>query len=198
MEKNITFWQWMILTDSEYVHITSESSKKRSTRSQFDSCASKHVCVVCNSGSIDDNLKYVDWGLTRCEDGGGVETIGEKMNICLQDELHLQCSAAMILILLLKGSSYNIFTVNLCYPRKCYKKFAESLLYKKMKFSIRDFFSECDQISSFLRIWSHLLKKPLMESFIFCLVLFFEPQAQHQWLFLHYLRPCMLFEVIFY
>ena len=35
-----------------------------------------------------------------------------------------------------------------------------------MKFSMKDFFSKCDQIHSFLRIWSHLLKKPLMENFI--------------------------------
>ena len=39
-----------------------------------------------------------------------------------------------------------------------------------MKFSIKDFFSKCDQIRSFLRIWSHLLKKSLMEDFIFCAV----------------------------
>ena len=41
---------------------------------------------------------------------------------------------------------------------------------QKMKFSIMDFFSECDQIRSFLRIWSHLLKKFLMENVIFCAV----------------------------
>ena len=41
---------------------------------------------------------------------------------------------------------------------------------QKMKFSIKDFFSKCDQIGSFLRIWSHLLKKSLMENFIFCAV----------------------------
>ena len=39
-----------------------------------------------------------------------------------------------------------------------------------MKFSIKDFFSKCDQILSFLRIWSHLLKKSSMENFIFCAV----------------------------
>ena len=32
-------------------------------------------------------------------------------------------------------------------------------------------FSKCDQIRSFQRIWSHLLKKSLMENFIFCAVL---------------------------
>ena len=41
---------------------------------------------------------------------------------------------------------------------------------QKMQFSIRDFFSKCDQIRSFLRIWKHLLKKSLMENFIFCVV----------------------------
>ena len=44
---------------------------------------------------------------------------------------------------------------------------------QKMKFSIKDFFSKCDQIHSFLRIWSHLLKKSLLENFIFlCSVIF--------------------------
>ena len=38
---------------------------------------------------------------------------------------------------------------------------------QNMKFSIEDFFSKCEQIRSFLRIWSHLLKKFLMENFIF-------------------------------
>ena len=42
---------------------------------------------------------------------------------------------------------------------------------QKMKFSSKDFFSKCDQIRSFLRIWSHLQKKSLMENFIFCAIL---------------------------
>ena len=41
---------------------------------------------------------------------------------------------------------------------------------QKMKFSIKDFFSKCDQIRRKLRIWSHLLMKSLMENFIFCAV----------------------------
>ena len=39
-----------------------------------------------------------------------------------------------------------------------------------MKFSIKDFFSKCDQIRRKLRIRSHLLKKSLMENLIFCAV----------------------------
>ena len=41
---------------------------------------------------------------------------------------------------------------------------------QKLKFSIKDFFCKCDQIRSKLRIRSHLLKKLLMENFIFCVV----------------------------
>ena len=41
---------------------------------------------------------------------------------------------------------------------------------QKMKFSIKDFFSKCDQIRRKLRIWSHLLKKSGMENFSFCAV----------------------------
>ena len=49
-----------------------------------------------------------------------------------------------------------------------------SLIYfttQKMKLFLRDIFSKCDQICSFRQIWSHLLKKSLMENFIFCVVL---------------------------
>ena len=39
-----------------------------------------------------------------------------------------------------------------------------------MKFLIENFFSKCEQTSNILRIWSHLLKKTLMENFISCAV----------------------------
>ena len=38
---------------------------------------------------------------------------------------------------------------------------------QKMKFFIEDFFRKCEQIFSFLRIWSHLLKKSLMKKLCF-------------------------------
>ena len=46
----------------------------------------------------------------------------------------------------------------------------ESLLVtaQKMKLSIKDFFDKSDQIRRKLRIWWDLLKKSLMENFIFC------------------------------
>ena len=45
---------------------------------------------------------------------------------------------------------------------------------QKMTFFIKVFFSKCDQIDIFLRIWSHLLKKSLIENFNFCAVRNFE------------------------
>ena len=38
--------------------------------------------------------------------------------------------------------------------------------------SLKDFFSKCDQIGSFLQIWSHLLKKSLIENLGFGAVIF--------------------------
>ena len=44
---------------------------------------------------------------------------------------------------------------------------------QKMKFHIKDFFSKCDLIRRKLRIWSHFLKKSLMENLIFCAIVSF-------------------------
>ena len=45
---------------------------------------------------------------------------------------------------------------------------------QRMKLSIKDFFSKRDQTRSFLRIWSHLLKKFIMKNSNFCAVRFLE------------------------
>ena len=49
-----------------------------------------------------------------------------------------------------------------------------------MKFSIRDFFSKCDQIRMKLRIWSHLLKNSLIENFIFYAVIYVSKKQPKQ------------------
>ena len=49
------------------------------------------------------------------------------------------------------------------YSAKIFAKY----IAQKMKFSIKHFFSKCNQIRKKLWIWSHLLKKSLMENFIF-------------------------------
>ena len=52
---------------------------------------------------------------------------------------------------------------------------SERITAQKMKFSIKEFFSKCDQIRRKLQIWSHLLKKSLMENFIFYAVKLLQP-----------------------
>ena len=47
---------------------------------------------------------------------------------------------------------------------------AKSPTTREMIFPIKDFFSKCDQILRQLCIWAHLLKKSLMENFIFSTV----------------------------
>ena len=54
---------------------------------------------------------------------------------------------------------------------------------QKMKLTMMDFFSKCDRIRRFLRIWSHLLRKSLMENFIFCAVKR-EGEALPKWFFI--------------
>ena len=44
---------------------------------------------------------------------------------------------------------------------------------QKMKFSIKIFFSDCDQMCRKMWIWSHLLEKTLMENFILYAVAYF-------------------------
>ena len=59
---------------------------------------------------------------------------------------------------------HNIFLIFL-------KLWSGTFTAQKMKFSIKDFFSKCDQIRSFLRVRLHLLKKSWMENSFFCAVI---------------------------
>ena len=64
-----------------------------------------------------------------------------------------------------RGSSFKLKKMNLLSNKNIHGKNSTA---QKMKFSIKDLFSKYDQICRKLRIWSHLLKKSLMENFIFC------------------------------
>ena len=55
---------------------------------------------------------------------------------------------------------------------------------QKMKFSIKDFFSKCDQICWKLLIWSHLLMKSVMENFFFFLC-GIASMPNSKWLFIY-------------
>ena len=62
--------------------------------------------------------------------------------------------------IVMKELMYGVWLINAAFPNTP----------QKIRFSIKDFFGKCDQIRSFLWIWSHLPKKSLMENFIFCAV----------------------------
>ena len=50
---------------------------------------------------------------------------------------------------------------------------------QKMKFSVTNFFSKCDQIRRKLRIWTHLMKKSIMENlFLAFFRLFYPPRIK--------------------
>ena len=59
---------------------------------------------------------------------------------------------------------------------------------QKIKFSIKDFFGKCDQIRRKLRIWSHLMKKPLMKNFIFVQCMFNLRPVSRGRIFVKYLK----------
>ena len=76
-------------------------------------------------------------------------------------------------VLILVG--WNICRRNKCEENESRNSFVGACLSysaQKMKFSMKDFSSKCDQVRRKLGIWSHLLKKSLMENFIFCAVIF--------------------------
>ena len=81
-----------------------------------------------------------------------------------------------------KRDSNTVFSCEYCeiFKNKFFNRTPPVLLkldspLKKMKFSIKYFFSKWDQTHSFLRIWSHLLKKSLIETSFFV-----------QWLLFYY------------
>ena len=74
-----------------------------------------------------------------------------------------------ILLLILRKS--NGLITYLCWVLRISFAVRFGFTARKMKFSIKDFFSKCDQTCKKRRIWSNLLKKFWMENFIFCAVL---------------------------
>ena len=72
--------------------------------------------------------------------------------------------------------------VGICKENSYFAQTEVSGTAQKMRICMKDFFSKCDQIRRILRIRSHLLKKSLMENFIFCAVrsTFSEKNARSQ------------------
>ena len=91
----------------------------------------------------------------------------------IQNSMHIE-NAAKDFPKIFNGLNFLAKTFCLRYLIGLWTRLCINKLYtaQNMKFSIKDFSSKCDQIRSFLRIWSHLLEKYLMENFIFCAVQF--------------------------
>ena len=70
-------------------------------------------------------------------------------------------------VLVVRPKLFSLHLIQNSYFATCLT-FSISNTAQKMKFSIKDLFSKCDQIRRKLRIWSYLLKKSLMGNFIFC------------------------------
>ena len=65
----------------------------------------------------------------------------------------------------------HLFLQGRIFPNFIFRQFHNISSAQKMNFSIKDIFRKCDQIRRKLQIWSHLLKKSLMENFIFSAVI---------------------------
>ena len=91
----------------------------------------------------------------------GLTLIGNKVRTCLHEVGKGNYWSGT-----LPSCNGNFFIHN-CFVIGISQVYYEPDTAQKIKFSIKDFFSKCNQFRSFLRIWSHLFKKSLMENFIF-------------------------------
>ena len=95
----------------------------------------------------------------------------KKLVVHYNDKFLIKSIMLQELLILLKIRKFHKLQSNV----RLSKLRLESITTEKMELSMKDFLSKCDQIRSFLWIWSHLLKKSSMENFIFCAV--FNDQA---------------------
>ena len=75
------------------------------------------------------------------------------------------CLVFFILCVIVKFSQYDVEIDMKVQLIVSWKLIATEIIIgtiQKVQFSIKDFFSKCDQICNILRIWSHLRKKSLM------------------------------------
>ena len=122
------------------------------------SCPSKHVTIILGIPLGDSH---------QCSTG---QCLTHRVNIAL-------CGSATISQLVItKGGMVRMLVITpnemvirgFSCSRIC---FFPSCTTQKMKFSTKDFFSKCDPIFRNPRILSRLMKKSLIENFIFCAVL---------------------------
>ena len=90
-----------------------------------------------------------------------VDDIKVKKYLVLTYTFHLKCEVTIPF----SFSFFHYFvSLLLKYHFETSKKYYTA---QKNEFLFKDFFIKCDQIRRILQIWSHLLKKSLIENFIF-------------------------------
>ena len=82
----------------------------------------------------------------------------KKLVVHYNDKFLIKSIMLQELLILLKIRKFHKLQSNV----RLSKLRTESITTQKMELSMKDFLSKCDQISSFLWIWSRLLKKALM------------------------------------
>ena len=126
-----------------------------------------------------DDDKYIK---TKIKIYGGIVNVNFQSRKMPKEKAPCKCLSLIMLDSVIKAKKkyfpYSLFLFFCSSYKFLYLSLACSLNlslsfshYKeKMKISIKDFFSKCNQIRRKQRIWSHLLKKSLMQNFIFCAV----------------------------
>ena len=83
----------------------------------------KQMCFVCNEETKYDNKPYNNGGLGRCSEQNAVSKIKCSMDLKMKDEKSKYHAAAKRLEVILSGSSYDIFALDLYYHKTCYVNF---------------------------------------------------------------------------
>ena len=81
------------------------------------------LCFVCNTETQNDVKPFNDGSLGRCSEENAIIEIKHSMDLNMKDEKHKYHSAAKWIDVLLCGSSYDVFALDLYYHKTCYDNF---------------------------------------------------------------------------
>ena len=121
-------------SSSEYVSESSESDNKP-CRFPRKSLQKKHICFICNLETSDDSKQYNNGGLGRCSEENAFIKIKSQMDLKINDKEDKYHAAAMRLNLLLSGTSYDAFAIDLFYHKICYMNFTYAYDTKKTHYT---------------------------------------------------------------
>ena len=142
-------------SSSEYVSESSESDNKP-CRFPRKSLQKKHICFICKLETSDDSKQYNNGGLGRCSEENAFIKIKSQMDLKINDKEDKYHAAAMRLNLLLSGTSYDAFAIDLFYHRTCYMNFTYA--YDTKKPTQQDI-RKSEVLDKFFRLFEHKVIK---------------------------------------